>query len=176
MAAQYLSHKGHCRGLKVFFCSWGRDPAEVLLRQMVWAVISSKGIIGPFFGEHTMNAAKYLKILNEFVAIHDALVGCSNASWFMHDGAHPHWMTEIFDFLSKHFNDRVNALDYNMHIGSGMTWHPYSPDIWCYVTFFFGGGWGMWKKWYTAKFHKQFQNWCNKFALLCETIPADMFS
>ncbi|GBL73478.1 hypothetical protein AVEN_159474-1 [Araneus ventricosus] len=47
---------------------------------MVWAPISSKGIIGPFFREQTINAAKYLGILDEFVAIHYALDDKWNAS------------------------------------------------------------------------------------------------
>ncbi|GBL80111.1 hypothetical protein AVEN_29105-1 [Araneus ventricosus] len=107
---------------------------------MVCAAISSKGIIGPFFREQTINAAKYLGILVEFVAIHYALDDHWNASWFMQDGARPHRTPAVFDFLSEHFNDRVIALYYNKHTGSGMAWAPYSPDstpcdflIWGYL-------------------------------------------
>ncbi|GBL79930.1 hypothetical protein AVEN_28972-1 [Araneus ventricosus] len=87
---------------------------------MVWAAISSKGIIGPFFREQTINAAKYLGSLDEIVSIHYALDDHWNASWFMQDGARPRRTPAVFDFLSEQFNDRVIALDYDKHTGSGM--------------------------------------------------------
>ncbi|GBN01085.1 hypothetical protein AVEN_94206-1 [Araneus ventricosus] len=96
---------------------------------MVWAAISSRGKIGPFFLEKTLNAAKYLGILDEFVAILYALDDHWNASQFMQDGARPHRTPAVFDFLREHFNDRVIALDYDKHTGSGMAWPPYSPDL-----------------------------------------------
>ncbi|GBN70396.1 hypothetical protein AVEN_55142-1 [Araneus ventricosus] len=89
---------------------------------MVWAVISSKGIIGPFFRKQPINAAKYLGILNEFVAIHYAVENHWNAPWFIQDGARTHRTPAVFYFLREHFNDRVIALDYDKHTRSGMTW------------------------------------------------------
>nr|GBL80998.1 hypothetical protein AVEN_251481-1 [Araneus ventricosus] len=87
---------------------------------MVWVVISSKGIIDSFFQEQTINAAKYLGILDEFMAILYALDDHWNASWFMQDGARPHRTHSVFDFLSEHFNDRVIFLDYDKNTGSGV--------------------------------------------------------
>ncbi|GBL83397.1 hypothetical protein AVEN_110701-1 [Araneus ventricosus] len=87
---------------------------------MVWAAISFKGIIGPFFREQRINAAKYLGIVDEFVSIHYALDDHWKASWFMQDGARPHRTPAVFDFLSEQFNDHVIALDYDKHTGSGM--------------------------------------------------------
>ncbi|GBM41918.1 hypothetical protein AVEN_142896-1 [Araneus ventricosus] len=82
---------------------------------MVWAAISSKGIIGQFFREQTINVAKHLGILDEFVVIHYTLDDHWNVPWFMQDGALPHRTPAVFDFLSEHFNDRVIALDYDTH-------------------------------------------------------------
>ncbi|GBO15066.1 hypothetical protein AVEN_146567-1 [Araneus ventricosus] len=90
---------------------------------MVWDAISCKRIIGPFFREQTINAAKYLGSPDKFVEIHYALDDHWNASWFMQDGARPHRALAVFDFLSEHFNDRVIALDYDKHTGCGMAWH-----------------------------------------------------
>ncbi|GBM60197.1 hypothetical protein AVEN_273508-1 [Araneus ventricosus] len=66
---------------------WGTENPHVALpsflyspKVMVWDAISSKGIIGPFFREQTINVAKYLGILDEFVAIHYALSDRWNAS------------------------------------------------------------------------------------------------
>ncbi|GBN06407.1 hypothetical protein AVEN_139759-1 [Araneus ventricosus] len=113
---------------------WGTENPHVAVLSSqyspkVWAASSSKGIIGPFFREQTINAEKYLGILDEFVAIHYALDNHWNASWFMQKGARPHRTPTVFDFLSEHFNDRVIALDYDQHTGSSMAWPPYSPDL-----------------------------------------------
>ncbi|GBM47867.1 hypothetical protein AVEN_91850-1 [Araneus ventricosus] len=105
---------------------------------MVWAAIFSKRINSSFFREQTINATKYLGILDEFVAIHYALHDHWNASWFLQDGACPHRTPAVFDFLSEHFSDRVIPLDYDKHTGSGMAWPPYSPDL-TPCDFFFGG-------------------------------------
>lgn len=96
---------------------------------MVWAAVSSKGIIGPFFREQPINAVRYLGILEEFVTIHTALKDRSNASWFMQDGARPHRTSAVFDFLNEHFSERVIALDYDMHTGRGIAWPPYSQRL-----------------------------------------------
>ncbi|GBM54427.1 hypothetical protein AVEN_275633-1 [Araneus ventricosus] len=96
---------------------------------MVWAAISSKGIIGSFFREQMIGAAKYLGIMGEFVEIHYASEDHWNASWFLQDGARRHRNPVLFDFLSEPFNDRIIAFDYDKHTGSGMVLPPYSPDL-----------------------------------------------
>ncbi|GBO45985.1 hypothetical protein AVEN_246438-1 [Araneus ventricosus] len=131
------------------WCIWGTENPHLTVpsslcspKVMVWTAISSKGIIGTFFQEQTINAAKYLGILDEFVAIHYALDDHWNASWFIQDSARRHRTPAVFDFLSEHFNDRVIALDYDKHTRSGMAWPPYSPDLTpCELErhFFFGG-------------------------------------
>ncbi|GBM52615.1 hypothetical protein AVEN_16730-1 [Araneus ventricosus] len=115
---------------------WGTENPHVAVssspyspKVMIWAAISSKGIIGPFFREQTINVAKYLGILDEFVAIHYALDDHWTASLFIQDGTRPHQTPAVFDFLSEHFNDRVIALDYDKHAGNSMEWPPFSPDL-----------------------------------------------
>ncbi|GBM69368.1 hypothetical protein AVEN_272186-1 [Araneus ventricosus] len=76
---------------------WGTENPDVAVRSslyspkvMVWAAISAKGIIGPFFREQTINAANYPGILDEFLAIHYSLDYHWDASWFMQVAARPH--------------------------------------------------------------------------------------
>ena len=45
------------------------------------------------------------------------------------DGARPHRTANVFNFLNKHFDDCVIALDYHTHTGSGMDCPPYLPDM-----------------------------------------------
>ena len=43
--------------------------------------------------------------------------------------AQPHHTADVFNFLNEHFDDRVIALDYPTHTGSGVDWPSYSPDM-----------------------------------------------
>lgn len=63
---------------------------------------------------------------------------CRITSWFMEDGARPHWTDEVFHFFYEHFNDRIIVLDYLKQSGSCTDWPPYSQS-WILVTFFFWG-------------------------------------
>ncbi|GBM99203.1 hypothetical protein AVEN_235221-1 [Araneus ventricosus] len=138
---------------------------------MVWAAISTKGIIVPFFREQTINAAKYLGILDEFVAIQYALDDHWNASWFMQTGARPHRTPAVFDFLSEHFNDRVIALDYDKHTGSGMECPPYSPGL-TPCDFFL---WGYLKDLVDRQTPQRIAELKQHISKACETIPSDVF-
>ncbi|GBN62464.1 hypothetical protein AVEN_192812-1 [Araneus ventricosus] len=139
---------------------------------MILVAISSKGIIGPFFREQTINAVKYLGILDEFVAIHYALDDHWNASWFMQHGARPHRTPAVFDLLSEHFNDRVIALDYYKHTGSVMAWPPYSPDI-TPCDFFL---WGYLKDLVYRQTPKTITQLKQHISTAYETIPSNMFA
>lgn len=55
----------------------------------VWAAISSKGIIWPYFLYHTITAARYLEVLHDFVAMHNELKDSHDSSWFMRKGTKP---------------------------------------------------------------------------------------
>ncbi|GBL95705.1 hypothetical protein AVEN_661-1 [Araneus ventricosus] len=139
---------------------------------MVWAAISSKGIIGPFFREQTINATKYLGIRDESVAIIMVWLDDPwNASWFMQDGARPHRTPAVFDFLSEHFSGRVIALDYDKHTGSGMACPPYSPDL-KPCDFFL---WGYLKDLVYRQTPQTIAELKQDISTACETIPSDMF-
>ncbi|GFY28885.1 hypothetical protein TNCV_4720161 [Trichonephila clavipes] len=74
---------------------------------MVWITISSREIIGPFFGLETVTEAKYLDIGLEFVTIQMTLeVGISSYR-FMQDGTQPLRTVSVLDFLSELFNDHA---------------------------------------------------------------------
>lgn len=64
------------------------------------------------------------------------LTNCSNASWFIQDGARAYRTPAIFDFLSEQLNDRVISLYYDMHLGRGIKWLPYLTPC----DFFLNGG------------------------------------
>ncbi|GBM51053.1 hypothetical protein AVEN_123868-1 [Araneus ventricosus] len=138
---------------------------------MIWAAISTKGIIGPFFLEQMINAAKYLGILDEFVEVHYALDDHWNASWFMQDGARSHRTPAVFDFLSEHFNDRVIALDYDKLTRSDMAWLPYSSDL-TPCDFFL---WGYLKGLVYLQTPQTIAELKQHITAACEKIPSDVF-
>ncbi|GBO34651.1 hypothetical protein AVEN_27957-1 [Araneus ventricosus] len=144
------------------------SPKEMVRATIVWA----KGIIGPFFREQMINAAKYLGILDELVAIHYALADHWNASWFMQDGAYPHRTPAVFDFLREHFNDHVIALDYDKHTENGMAWHPCSPHLTPYDFFL----WGYLKDLVYCQTPQTIAELKQHISTACETILRDMFA
>lgn len=95
----------------------------------VWAAVCSRGIIGPFFIRETVTGARYVAILEQFVATQQALEDRPGTEWFMQDGARPHRTEQVFRFLEEYFGNRVIALEYPKFTGAGMDWPPYSPDL-----------------------------------------------
>lgn len=85
---------------------------------MVWAAISSQGIVGPVFIDENVNADVYLALLQEHVF---PLAG--NGNWYMHDGAPAHYAVRVREFLDQHFTDTW--------IGrrGSIEWAPRSPDL-----------------------------------------------
>ena len=83
----------------------------------VWAGISSAGIIGPVFIEGTVNAEKYLKILQEHV------FNLAQDMWFMQDGAPAHFARKVREELDMHLPGRW--------IGrrGAIEWSPRSCDL-----------------------------------------------
>lgn len=68
-------------------CVWGTENPRVAVlsflhspKLMVWAMVSSKGIIGPFIQEQMLNAALCLEILGESWTIHNVLEDRSDAA------------------------------------------------------------------------------------------------
>lgn len=157
---------------------WGTENPHVAVpsslhppKVMVWAAISSKGLIGPFFRTGTITALRYLEILREFVAIQNALDDAESTSWFMQDGARPHRTADVFNFLSEHFNNRVIALDYPTHTGSGMDWPPLSPDL-TPCDFFL---WGYLKDQVYRRNPETIEELKQYISAACDAIPPEIF-
>ncbi|GBM69984.1 hypothetical protein AVEN_207366-1 [Araneus ventricosus] len=89
----------------------------------------------------------------------------------MQDGARPHRTTAVFDFQRVHFNDRVNALDYDKHTESGMEWSPYSPDL----TPCNGFLWGHLKDLVYRQIPQRIAKLKQHINTVYEAIPSDMF-
>ena len=88
---------------------------------MVWATISSRGLIKHFFRHKMITSQIYQDIIHEFVVIQNALDYSRNNLWFMkQEGVQSHQTTEAFDFSNKHFGDCIIPLDYQKHMQSGM--------------------------------------------------------
>lgn len=158
---------------------WGTENPHVAVpsslhpqKVLVWAAISSKGIIGPFFRSETITASRYLDILREFVAVQTALDDTANTSWFMQDGARPHRTADVFNFLNEYFDDRVIALGYPKHTGSGVDWPPYSPDM-NPCDFFL---WGHLKDQVYRQNPKTIEQLKQYISSACEAIPPDTLS
>ena len=89
----------------------------------MWAGISSKGIVGPFFFDGTVTANAYLEMLENQVWPTIAQWPDIDEFWFQHDGAPAHFGIEPRDWLNDHFPDRW--------IGrrGAIEWPPRSPDL-----------------------------------------------
>lgn len=89
----------------------------------VWAGIWSGGLIGPFFFEGTGTGFRYLQMLQE--QIYPALLEIPELQdmIFMQDGAPPHWLRTVRDWLDEHFPERWLGRD------GPILWPPRSPDL-----------------------------------------------
>lgn len=91
----------------------------------VWAGILNNQIIGPFFIEGNLTAARYLEMLTDQIipAVQAANNGQINELWFQQDGAPPHWGVNVRHYLDQTFPQRW--------IGRGgpTEWPPRSPDL-----------------------------------------------
>lgn len=117
---------------------WGSQPPTTFIEKplhsnyvTVWAAISVKGIIGPFFFEDatgkrtTVTSSRYIELLqNKFYPSISLFPGVDlTLTWFQHDGATSHTTNVVRQWLSNHFPNR--------HI-SRLTNFPYpprSPDL-----------------------------------------------
>lgn len=90
---------------------------------MTWAAISSKGVIGPYFYEESVNGQSYLQMLNEFVFPRIDQLPNNIRLYFMHDGAPAHFDQTVRRRLSERFR--------NQFIGRGapIQYPPRSPDL-----------------------------------------------
>ena len=115
---------------------WGSEkPTEVAQQPLhsskctVWAALSERGIIGPFFFENhgvqvTVNKERYVEVLKDFYKELESLYpSLMTKFWFQQDGASPHTSNLSRDWLQEHFGKRVISLK------TDFEWAPYSPDL-----------------------------------------------
>lgn len=98
------------------------DKQQGAQRVMVWCGICNGQVIGPFFFPHTVNGETYLQMLkNELVPALSVLN--DGPTWFMQDGAPPHYATPVRQWLNENFPDKW--------IGrrGPVEWAPRSPDL-----------------------------------------------
>jgi hypothetical protein len=101
--------------------------AEVPLhsqRVTVWMGIGFDGWVGPFFFTETVNAQRYLTMLQEQVIPALQHFPRFNELIFMQDGAPPHWATSVRNLLNATFPMRWMGRGSPAH-----PWPPRSPDI-----------------------------------------------
>ena len=120
--------EGHSRSKQIFFWSKQNPFFSDQIRQhplqvMIFAAMSSKHLIGPFFLEGGVTAEAYInKLRNELLPALERR-GISGSAHFQQDGAPAHTVLITRDFLHQHPPDRW--------VGKyGPTnWPPRSPDL-----------------------------------------------
>lgn len=98
---------------------WGTTNPHVTLAKplhpkklLVWCAINARGVFGPIIIDGTLNAKKYIDLLeDEFLPFMENM-DMSRDNWFMQDGARPHRTKEVFETIASHFGERVIGLDY----------------------------------------------------------------
>jgi hypothetical protein len=148
----WMSDEAHfhlnCFVNKKNFRYWaGQNPRQQHERQLhrskvtVWCIVSSSGLIGPYFIENdgglttTVKSVRYAGMLEKFVAheLHNFPEQIDNTR-FQQDGATAHTARISMVVVRRLFDNRVISRD-----GDG-TWPPRSPDLtacnlflWCHL-------------------------------------------
>jgi hypothetical protein len=96
----------------------------------VWVAISSNSLIGPIFFNETVDSQRYLHMLqNDFVPQLMATQLLIGTQWFMQDGATPHTVNVVLDFLNTIFGPRVMSHRYPQRHNCGQFWPPLCLDL-----------------------------------------------
>ena len=102
---------------------WVTEQSLHSPRTTAWAAIGKNNMYGPFFFDESVNSDRYLAMLRDqfWPALQQ---NDKEHLLFMHDGAPPHWGSEVRRWLNDHFPQRW------MGRGSpNMPWPPRSPDL-----------------------------------------------
>ena len=73
---------------------------------IVWAAMSHRGIIGPFFFDGSVNGENYLEMLKTFLWPLLATLPDIDRMHFMQDGAPPHFARTVRQWLDQVFEGR----------------------------------------------------------------------
>lgn len=91
----------------------GDNPCESVTHQyhpqklMVWAAISSNGIVVLPIRENTITSESYRRMLEDDFIPFLMENGILEESWFQQDGARAHTSDMVLEFLMDHFEDRI---------------------------------------------------------------------
>ena len=105
------------------------NPHRTIEKQMkspsicVWAAISHRGLIGPYFYDTPINAVKYHDMLSTYVFPLLRQLDDFDDLWLMQDGAPPHFGNIVRNFLDE--NAPVGWIGRRGTID----WAPRSPDL-----------------------------------------------
>ena len=95
-------------------------PPEV----MVWAAVSSIGVLGPYFLKDKVTSVRYNELLRNHVMPEiQRKFGETENFWFMQDGAPAHTTNLNTSYLREKFNQKL------ISFRSRYYWPPHSPDL-----------------------------------------------
>lgn len=99
-------------------------------RVTVWAAMSGRRLLGPFFFHDNINSESYLDMLRDY-AIPQLREGamCTRDQWFQQDGARPHTTQTVLNFLNLAFGGHVVSNRFPETFQTVFKWPPYSPDL-----------------------------------------------
>ena len=128
----YLS--GHVSSKHAFF--WGDSKPDYALQRPLhalkctaWAAMSSHGVIGPIWfvdddnETTTINAQRYIRVLQQFLVALKRRRLPLMRQWFMQDGATPHTANVTLEWLGNVFADRLISRR------TEIEWATHSPDL-----------------------------------------------
>lgn len=132
----------------------------------VWCGIVNGQIIGPYFFEGNVNAARYLDFLqNELpVLLEDLDFGTRQQMWFQQDGAPAHWACVVRNYLDATFGRRWIGRD------GPVSWPPRSPDLTA-PDFFL---WGYLKDVVYRRAPTTRENMKERIRAACRAVPRDV--
>lgn len=95
---------------------------------MIWAAMSAKHLIGPYFFAGPVNQHTYLSMLREWFIPELERLDVLQDCWFQQDGAPPHYAITVREYLNDVFRDRWIGRG-SAHLPAPLDWPPRSPDL-----------------------------------------------
>ena len=131
-------NKQNCRYWSEAPPQWVREREQHPAAVIVWCAVSMKGVLGPYFFDRKVTAARYGKMLEKGFALAKALQRhgiATRRAWFQQDGATPHTARFSLQILGNMF-----PCSHVVSKGCAVPWPPRSPDftvpdffLWGYV-------------------------------------------
>uniref|UniRef100_A0AC35U137 Transposable element Tc3 transposase n=1 Tax=Rhabditophanes sp. KR3021 TaxID=114890 RepID=A0AC35U137_9BILA len=107
-----------------FHLSYGRNQQnDRISESTVWAGLTKKGLIGPYFFEGNVKGVNYLEMLKKYLVPELESRGILNSTTSQQDGAPPHFANIVKNFLNSQFPGKWIGR------GSQTPWPSRSPDL-----------------------------------------------